>query len=1269
MIIKRGLLIFVVLFLIVPFVFAANGCCGETVSGNTCVYTSEDSCDTPSYFNENAQCEDTSFCGVGCCEKPDGLCSEGAGEYSCDVVDGEWSGGSCDSLDSCEKVCCVYGDSYTYNTESYCENLYDQYGGDIDYYDVNSETECYEMERQSNQGCCVTEDGCGYVSLGECEVDEIDIDTGYGFFENDFCHDVSSDLEEGGYDSAAMCDCELDEDSYTCDTSGLYVLEVDTCGNQGDVVEECNYPSSICSESSGKAECISTSCAETFSFPEDSHFSLYNNYKVYYQGAESEFDFKEIQLGQSRKNGETWCIYESPVGGFSDRVGSRHYEAMCYNGEEIINSCGESKDRDQVCVVTYDENIEEFIGRCEDNNYDEYYTDSLLEENIYYDRFQEPVSDELGEDFGVSTVAPSGSDSCSQGTIDCSLWYGDQTDTNPDKGWELYGNAICLKDDFAFVAADYCASRGDCGIGLNVLGKESGESGLQIYVDRDQVTDGGSGLPDPTYVCHSNDYTFQLDNDKVEESLKWIYSLKDGLVIGEIISSVSFWDLGSHEENDKYFKNFYPTILQAKDRGLFASEIKELYESGSEEAYGCQQYDTNDITESYFEENSNENLQGVIQETFSRNYMINPWMSLQSLIIHSTSFLPSNKEDSSGDICHASDQRFRKLAWGMGFNPSSDKGESASDISQSLRNYEDYSVDTSLDTQYGELDLDLYSNLRSAKPWVMDQNSLLASDLGANGDGSPSKSLTFYVGNIAGCGDTSEFKDAYKSNDILEVKQNFVCSSYEAPVGGEDCSLCDTLISEGGLVYDKDGKIYTGTLCSQARCESLGATCAYIEDNRELAIYDESRPSCIDGGDCNLIEKPVRSVDLDLLDEQNFKYENSENGTKIYDLPVMETFKFALEVDSVANCKFVNEDDLPEDWVTNPDSVEYDTLISTVPLSGYTSYHNFTWHVDEAEYTQRFYVSCKNYCGEANIDFYLVEFETDEGEDIIPPVIQTIYPLDGELINSQSEEVELKIYLNEYADCRYSENAYTDYDLMENDFTYCDNSYGGESSGLGYPVCYTNIDLTNESANLNILCKDTDGNAMTEPKLWGVTKTEPLLVSQTAPSGDLYYNDVTMQIYTTNGGDSGNSICSFKAEGSSYYVDMENSNTNYHEQIFSDLSEGEYSYSISCEDDVGNEVETTVEFNVVVDRSASEISGLYYLGTTLYIITDESATCEYDDESFSYGSGTETAGSASTDHTIAVESGGSYYINCEDEFGNEMDEVVINLGYFIQEGI
>ncbi|MBT7280920.1 hypothetical protein HN840_01180, partial [archaeon] len=486
---------------------------------------------------------------------------------------------------------------------------------------------------------------------------------------------------------------------------------------------------------------------------------------------------------------------------------------------------------------------------------------------------------------------------------------------------------------------------------------------------------------------------------------------------------------------------------------------------------------------------------------------------------------------------------------------------------------------------------------------------------------------------------------------------------------GEDCSLCDTLISEGGLVYDKDGKIYTGTLCSQARCESLGATCAYIEDNRELAIYDESRPSCIDGGDCNLIEKPVRSVDLDLLDEQNFKYENSENGTKIYDLPVMETFKFALEVDSVANCKFVNEDDLPEDWVTNPDSVEYDTLISTVPLSGYTSYHNFTWHVDEAEYTQRFYVSCKNYCGEANIDFYLVEFETDEGEDIIPPVIQTIYPLDGELINSQSEEVELKIYLNEYADCRYSENAYTDYDLMENDFTYCDNSYGGESSGLGYPVCYTNIDLTNESANLNILCKDTDGNAMTEPKLWGVTKTEPLLVSQTAPSGDLYYNDVTMQIYTTNGGDSGNSICSFKAEGSSYYVDMENSNTNYHEQIFSDLSEGEYSYSISCEDDVGNEVETTVEFNVVVDRSASEISGLYYLGTTLYIITDESATCEYDDESFSYGSGTETAGSASTDHTIAVESGGSYYINCEDEFGNEMDEVVINLGYFIQEGI
>ena len=674
---------------------------------------------------------------------------------------------------------------------------------------------------------------------------------------------------------------------------------------------------------------------------------------------------------------------------------------MCYNGEEIINPCGEAKDRDQVCVSKYDKTNEEFIGGCVDNNYDDYYGEDAIVEGmdtlIYVEPVSEPVEfgavegeegeveevdvddedyDPLYYPYGVSTVATSGSDYCSLGTLECNLWYADRYESSPDTGWELYGNGVCLKPHFALTAADYCSARGDCGLDLNVIGKNGGTSGFQITNSRDKVGDAyvGYGFFDrddigfftSPFISDVWSAVSSLLFDNVlfvggwdvntgewdwiwENQVEVFYNIFDmflpdqnsasttlvNLLINSEIDGSEIFDEKVTDENcfdideahegafmepDKW-DYYYPVFLQALDYNTFqrgSLEINDLY---------CREYTADSIEGLYYL-----SKQDFMGDLFARNYMVGRFFSFYDLVLHSTSFLPSETEYDEvydiieSEICRDSGQRFRSLSRGLGFNIETGEGNANSEMPQNVR---DLNVDLSVDKNYGELNLDLYTNFRSIKPWYVSSQHLESSLEGIYKVGMPLKSLTFYTGQIGWCGDNSEFEAAGDEGKEM-VTKSFTCGAWEPPAGGDDCHLCDTLMSEGGLVYDKGDKVYTGTLCSEARCESLGATCAYIEENREVALYDESRPSCIDGGDCSLIQAPIRSADLELLDEQGFMYEESENGTRLTDLPVMETFKFALEVDPVSNCKFVSEDDLPEDWTTNPDAVTYESFNSAI---------------------------------------------------------------------------------------------------------------------------------------------------------------------------------------------------------------------------------------------------------------------------------------------------------------------------------------------------
>jgi hypothetical protein len=1293
---KRGVVLFVlILILLMASVLASNGCCAVKDTGATCVYTAEEDCTTPEYFLDGEYCEESTFCEVGCCVKPDGLCAENTGKYSCDDLEGAvWTAGLCEEVSACKEFCCQYESLTSYNTEAYCENLYGGYGGDIIYSEV-SESECTDLARAEVEGCCVHESACGYFTYDTCVeeygVGELDVSTGYGFYEGQTCSEVSDNLESGSYDASSVCSCEVE--TYVCD--GLDVVEKDSCDNLGAVEKSCSYPSYVCYDGDGEdARCISTTCAaeDTFSFPEDSVFEQFNSYRVYYTDAEDVDDYVTLDLGdsntnnaQDRKSGEVWCIYESPTGDFSDRVGSRHYEAFCVNGIEMINPCSTEdengnnlNERGGVCTVRYDSGSGMFEGGCEDNNYEDYYTEELYgdgsSDNVYYDRYQEPVeSESVEDDFGVSTVPFAGTDSCDQGTIDCTLWYADRNEGSENKGWELYGNSICLKDDFALTAADYCGSRGDCGLNLNVLGNAGGESGLAISASQYDVGNAYVGHGEPTETG-SNGIVFNILKDPYrlnDGEFQGVNTYYDDDVQDDDASASCFDTAYSHEGGERGgaydYDYYYNSIFQGLDFNLYPRIVDFPDNYGD----SCNYYTTGSIVDYYLSELGN--LE-TLNDNFARDYMINKWFSLEFLIIYSTSFLPSDDEGSSGGVCQSSDQRFRKLNWGMGFNVPSNEGDYGSEMGLALKEYPS-DVSDDLEDQYGELYIDFYNAFRSYKPWVMNKQSLdtTVNTAADETSGMPDRALTFYVGEIGGCNFGTEFSKANEGKQ--DVVQHFTCGEWEAPSGGEDCNLCDELVSEGGLVFEKDGVVYPGSYCSEVRCNSLGSTCEFVAENREVAIYDKTRPSCVDGGGCDPAEIPEVFANVSVLDEQGLSYEISfdsdypekEEGVVISDLMPVQPYDFGFEVEPYSMCKVMKEEDMPTEWLTT--LLGYDDFDPTYTFTAST-YFEFSGTVDETNSDHKYYVVCRKAACELDLmpKYYQVTFESGDGVDDTAYGIETTYPLSGTEVAYAQEEVNLKLYLNEYATCKYSTTNQLDIENMEHSFSSCDTVDTGFSSDFGKPICEETIELESGTTYLYILCEDLAGNVMVDSLEWYVTKTGALEISQTAPSGDLYYDDITLQVKTANGGAAGVSTCSFKEEGDSYYQVMENTPTIDHDQTQSNLAEGDYIYYILCEDEIGNTVEETIEFSVLVDREASEVDAIYYLSGTLYVLTNEISKCQYNTESFTYGYGEDMSQSTdgSTDHSLSISDlDETYYIACIDKYGNEMSEVRIDLSYYV----
>lgn len=417
----RGKAIFQIFLIIVAFVYfsyvmkpvaASDVCCEKTLSGDYCFYGDSSNCD-PAYQYAAVSCEQTSFCKLGCCSDLDeGICYKSTPQATClSYPGGEWyTDETCKDVTTCQPGCCVIGTQCSFRTEQSCALETAEYPEleMIFHSDVTTESACQDICKAADQGCCINpDDSCVYEIRESCDA------AGGDFYNEQYCSDV------------ALCGCSEHYDKVCYDDD---VYWVDSCGNMEEIAEDCDYASgTICRDVDGEKKCASVNCEDTYSDEKNAH---------------------DTHMGGFRKNGESWCVYESGAGAYKDRPGSRHYRHMCVSGEEIIESCRDY--RDEICVQ----------GEVEG------YTESQC---LHNDIYESPVEE------AISTV-PRGFNfweeegECSTAEIDCTVvWVKEDRFSS----WECEENCQCETQDFFDDAAEYCKSLGDCGADLNIVGEQT----------------------------------------------------------------------------------------------------------------------------------------------------------------------------------------------------------------------------------------------------------------------------------------------------------------------------------------------------------------------------------------------------------------------------------------------------------------------------------------------------------------------------------------------------------------------------------------------------------------------------------------------------------------------------------------------------------------------------------------------------------------------------------------------------------------------------
>ena len=501
--------------------------------------------------------------------------------------------------------------------------------------------------------------------------------------------------------------------------------------------------------------------------------------------------------------------------------------------------------------------------------------------------------------------------------------------------------------------------------------------------------------------------------------------------------------------------------------------------------------------------------------------------------------------------------------------------------------------------------------------------------------------------------------------DSKEIKTQYNCEPWDAPTGGKECEKCN----EGDLP------------CTEYQCRSLGQACELINKGtgEEKCVWVNERD----------VEPPVINAWEDALLNEDWTYSPDdavsppERGVYIeYNggcIPAFTPFNFGIISDEPSKCKIdtTRKETFEEMnlYFGGSSTLKYNhTQTMSFPGPDSLESENITLQNNG---NFELYVRCQdangNPSGESPSSSFVFKYCVDEGPDTTPPLIVDTSFETGNPIAYDQSELNLEIYLNEPAECKWSHDKDMSFGEMNEKFV-CSSSIFEMNAQMLYKCSTTLTGLEDEQENKFFFrCKDkplaiSDRNENSEGYEFIVIGTQPMVINSAEPNettvkggGDTI--KVTLEIETSAGYDEGNSTCyysesCYKEKGSKtdytafYY--KEGISSYYHEQDLW-IAEGNYECLIKCVDLGGNSDEVEIIYDVETDTLAPEITRIYHEDNNLKIVTNEEAECVYstDDCNFLFEDGYEFKSLDDKTHFVLWNSEKKYYIKCKDEYSNQ----------------
>ena len=494
---------------------------------------------------------------------------------------------------------------------------------------------------------------------------------------------------------------------------------------------------------------------------------------------------------------------------------------------------------------------------------------------------------------------------------------------------------------------------------------------------------------------------------------------------------------------------------------------------------------------------------------------------------------------------------------------------------------------------------------------------------------------------------TAIFILTYKkeSTEIVE----FNCQPYQPPIGGKDCELCN--------IFGE---------CSEYRCKSLGQACELLNAGTE-----DEKCTWVNPRDVN---SPMIKVEHVL---EGYKWvpdtavRPPATGVVIsqVDGSCVEAFtalEFTLLTDEPSQCK------IDYNLTHNFDEMSY--YIGGSNLFSYNHTEEMSLPGPDAinaiapelqnDGTYTLYARCQDANGNFNQDAFSVRFCVKPGPDTTAPRIEAVNVPSNSPINYEQTELNLEIYVNEPAECKWSKTD-TSFDNMENSMV-CDTNLWEMNNQNVYTCRTTLTGIQDRKENSYYFkCKDQPNevegnrNVNTQSYLYNIVGTQPLNILSIGPNetirGSTDTIPVLLVVRTDNGYKNGEAICYYSTTNKEDdYIEFLETGGNAHEQR-QDLDSGAYTYYYKCVDLGGNTAYDSTSFNVEVDRQAPVVVRAYKSSGELKIITNEKAECAYSNKdcNFDIDEGIQMTTLDNEAHNSEWKTTKNYYIRCKDEYDNQ----------------